>query len=125
MEQFRQLAMPGWAGVRREDLLHLLKELNRQIEQLDRAVKQAAEQHPRPVADDPAGSGASDALAFVLTIGECGPLAAASQLTSYLGLVPSETQLGQQAPSGSHYQARQLLSAQAAGGSSADHSAQG
>ena len=48
MEQFQQLAMPGWAGTRREDLLQLLKELNRQIEPLDQAVKQAAEQHPRP-----------------------------------------------------------------------------
>ena len=34
MEQFQQLAMPGWAGTRREDLLQLLKELNRQIEPL-------------------------------------------------------------------------------------------
>jgi transposase len=47
MEQFQQLAMPGWASVRREDLLLLLKQLNHQIEQLDQAVKQAAEQHPQ------------------------------------------------------------------------------
>ncbi len=32
MEQFQQLAMPGWAGVRREDLSHLLKQLNCQLE---------------------------------------------------------------------------------------------
>ncbi len=47
MEQFQQLAMPGWAATRREDLLQLLKQLNGQIEPLDQAVKQAAEQHPQ------------------------------------------------------------------------------
>src|SRR6202020_3493881 len=47
MEQFQQLAMPGWAGARRQDLLHLLKQLKQQIEQLDPAVKPAAWQHPQ------------------------------------------------------------------------------
>ena len=47
MEHFQQLEMPGWSRVRREDLSHLLKQLNGQIETLDRAVEKAASQHPR------------------------------------------------------------------------------
>jgi transposase len=95
MEQFQQLAMPGWAGVRREDLLHLLKQLNRQIEQLDQAVKQVAEQHPQAqlLMTQP-GVGPVTALAFVLTIGEVTRFAGSKQLTSYLGLVPSEHSSG-------------------------------
>lgn len=91
MEQFQQLAMPGWAGTRREDLLQLLKELNRQIEPLDQAVKQAAEQHPQAqlLMTQP-GVGPVTALAFVLTIGDVARFAGSKQLTSYLGLVPSE-----------------------------------
>jgi transposase len=95
MEQFQQLTMPGWAGTRREDLLHLLKELNRQIEQLDLAVKQAAEQHPQAqlLMSQP-GVGPVTALAFVLTIGEVTRFAGSKQLASYLGLVPSEHSSG-------------------------------
>src|SRR5277367_3877164 len=95
MEQFQQVAMPGWAGVRREDLLHLLQELNRQIEQLDQAVKQAAEQHPQAqlLMTQP-GVGPVTALAFVLTVGEVTRFAGSKQLTSYLGLVPSEHSSG-------------------------------
>jgi len=95
MEQFQQLAMPGWAGTRREDLLQLLKELNGQIELLDQAVKQAAEQHPQAqlLMTQP-GVGPVTALAFVLTIGDVARFAGSKQLTSYLGLVPSEHSSG-------------------------------
>ena len=95
MEQFQQLGMAGWAGVRREDLLHLLKQLNGQIEQLDQAVQQAAEQHPQAqlLMTQP-GVGPVTALAFVLTIGDVGRFAGSKQLTSYLGLVPSEHSSG-------------------------------
>ena len=95
MEQFQQLALPGWAGVRREDLLLLLKQLNSQVEQLDQAVKQAAEQHPQAqlLMTQP-GVGPVTALAFVLTIGEVTRFAGSKQLTSYLGLVPSEHSSG-------------------------------
>jgi transposase len=95
MEQFQQVAMPGWAGTRREDLLHLLKELNRQIEQLDQAVEQAARQHPqaRLLMTQP-GVGPVTALAFVLTIGDVARFAGSKQLSSYLGLVPSEHSSG-------------------------------
>jgi Transposase IS116/IS110/IS902 family len=60
------------------------------------------------------------ALAFVLTIGDVARFAGSKQLTNYLGLVSHRTQLGHQAPPGSHYQAGQLLSTQAAGGSGAE-----
>jgi transposase len=95
MEQFQQLAMPGWAGVRREDLSHLLKQLNCQIETLDRAVEQAACQHPQAqlLMSQP-GVGPVTALAFVLTIGDVTRFAGSKQLTSYLGLVPSEHSSG-------------------------------
>lgn len=95
MEQFEQLAMSGWAGVRRQDLLHLLKQLDGQIEQLDQAVKQAAEQHPQAqlLMTQP-GVGPVTALAFVLTIGDVTRFAGSKQLTSYLGLVPSEHSSG-------------------------------
>lgn len=95
MEQFQQLAMPGWAGTRRKDLLRLLKELNGQIEPLDQAVKQAAEQHPQAqlLMTQP-GVGPVTALAFVLTVGDVARFAGSKQLTSYLGLVPSEQSSG-------------------------------
>jgi transposase len=95
MAQFQQLSMPGWAGVRREDLLQLLKQLNGRVEQLDQAVKQAASQHPQAqlLMTQP-GVGPVTALAFVLTIGDVSRFAGSKQLTSYLGLVPSEHSSG-------------------------------
>src|SRR6202035_1191382 len=70
MEQFQQLAMPGWAGVRRYDLLYLLQR-DKQSEPLDQAVKQAARQHPQAqlLMTHP-GVGPVTALAFVLTMGD-------------------------------------------------------
>jgi transposase len=95
MEQFQQLAMPGWAGVRRYDLLYLLQQLDKQIEPLDQAVKQAARQHSQAqlLMTHP-GVGPVTALAFVLTIGDVSRFAGSKQLTSYLGLVPSEHSSG-------------------------------
>jgi transposase len=95
MEQFQQLAMSGWTGVRREDLLKLLEQLNTQVGQLDQAVKQAASQHPqaRLLMTQP-GVGPVTALAFVLTIGDVRRFPGSKQLTSYLGLVPSEHSSG-------------------------------
>jgi transposase len=75
MEQFQQVTMPGWAGVRREDLLHLLKQLNHQTDQLDQAVKRAARQtSPGPVADDSAWSRASDGAGLRAHHRGCGTL---------------------------------------------------
>ena len=43
--ELEKLPLQGWTARRREDLLHLLAELNRQIDELDKAVGDAAEQH--------------------------------------------------------------------------------
>jgi transposase len=62
---------------------------------LDQAVKQAAEQHPQAqlLMTQP-GVGPVTALAFVLTVGDVARFAGSKQLTSYLGLVPSEHSSG-------------------------------
>jgi transposase len=91
MAEFQQLTMPGWAGERRRDLLGLLEQLNGQIASLDRAVERQAAGHAeaRLLMSQP-GVGPVTALAFVLTIGEVTRFAGSKQLTSYLGLIPSE-----------------------------------
>ncbi len=43
--ELEKLPLQGWTARRREDLLHLLAELHRQIDELDRAVARAAEEH--------------------------------------------------------------------------------
>jgi transposase len=95
MEQFQQLSMLGWAGARRQDLLEMLKKLDEKIQQLDSAVKQAAEQdvQAKLLMTQP-GVGPVTALAFVLTIGDVSRFAGSKQLTSYLGLIPSEHSSG-------------------------------
>ncbi len=45
--ELEKLPLQGWTARRREDLLHLLAELNRQIDELDKAVGDAAEEHPQ------------------------------------------------------------------------------
>lgn len=42
-----KLPLDGWTARRREDLLGLLQELNRTLEELDQAVSRAAEAHPQ------------------------------------------------------------------------------
>ncbi|MGA3050151.1 MAG: hypothetical protein ABSD67_26360 [Terracidiphilus sp.] len=42
-----KLALEGWAARRREDLLGLLNQLDKQIAELDEAVKEAAQLHPK------------------------------------------------------------------------------
>ena len=80
---------------RREDLLKLLGELDRQVAELDEAVSQAAEEHPqaRLLMTQP-GVGPITALAFVLTIGDVSRFAHSKQVASYLGLIPREHSSG-------------------------------
>jgi transposase len=42
-----ELPLEGWTARRREDLLHLLAELDLQASELDEAVSRAAEEHPQ------------------------------------------------------------------------------
>ena len=67
----RQLPLKPWAGRRREDLLRLLVMLDQQIQLLDQAVKEAAEQNEnaRLLMSQP-GVGPVTSLAFVLTMGD-------------------------------------------------------
>ncbi len=67
----RELPLESWAACRREDLLGLLASLDKQIDKLDVAVKQAADEHPqaRLLMTQP-GVGPITALAFVLTLGD-------------------------------------------------------
>ena len=92
---FRQLPLSGWAGCRRQDLLQLLIYLDQQIDPLDRAAQQAAEQDPqvRLLLSQP-GVGPITALAFVLTIGEVARFRRGKQVASYLGLIPREHSSG-------------------------------
>ena len=91
----RELPLAGWAGRRRQDLLHLLAQLDQQIAPLDEAAQQVAEQNPqaRLLLTQP-GVGPITALAFVLTIGEVSRFARGKQVASYLGLIPRERSSG-------------------------------
>jgi transposase len=93
--ELEKLPLQGWTARRREDLLHLLAELNRQIDELDRAVAGAAEEHPqaRLLMTQP-GVGPITALAFILTIGDVSRFQHSKQVASYLGLIPREHSSG-------------------------------
>ncbi len=90
-----KLPLTGWTARRREDLLRLLAELNRHLDELDEAVKQAAEQHPqaRLLMTQP-GVGPITSLAFVLTIGDVSRFRHSNQVASYVGLIPREHSSG-------------------------------
>ena len=66
-----KLPLEGWTARRRGDLLGLLGELNKLVEELDEAVSGAAEEHPqaRLLMTQP-GVGPITSLAYVLTIGD-------------------------------------------------------
>ncbi len=94
-QAFRELPLQGWVGRRRQDLLHLLAQLDQQITPLDEAAQQAAEQNPqaRLLLTQP-GVGPITALAFVLTIGDVSRFPRGKQVASYLGLIPCEHSSG-------------------------------
>jgi transposase len=94
-KQLLELALAPWAGIRRQDLLELLKKLDQQILVLDQAVKKAAEENEkaRLLMTQP-GVGPITSLAFVLTIGEATRFRRGKQVASYLGLIPSEYSSG-------------------------------
>lgn len=92
---FEKLAIEGWAGRRRADLLRMLDELTKLTDELDVAVERAAYEHPqaRLLMTQP-GVGPITALAFVLTIGDVGRFRHSNQVASYVGLVPREHSSG-------------------------------
>ena len=94
-ELLGELVLRPWASCRRADLLGLLKMLDQQVSQLDRAVQQAAEEDKmaRLLMTQP-GVGPNTALAFVLTIGDVSRFPRGKQVASYLGLIPREHSSG-------------------------------
>ncbi len=90
-QALRALPLAPWAARRREDLLGLLNALDQQIEPLDRAVAEAAQQdeQARLLMTHP-GVGPITALAFVLTLGDVSRFPRGKQVASYLGLIPRE-----------------------------------
>jgi transposase len=95
MDAFKNLALEGWSGKRRGDLLHLLAELDGQIEELDAAVAKAAvnDRRARLLMTQP-GVGPVTALAFAVTIGDVSRFATSAQVASYVGLIPREHSSG-------------------------------
>ena len=89
------LPLQGWAQQRRKDLLQLLGLVEPQIEQLDKAVEQAAKADPQAVLlmSQP-GVGPITALAFSVTIGDVSRFERSKQVSSYLGLIPTEHSSG-------------------------------
>src|SRR5579863_1766008 len=94
-EELEKLSLGPWASRRRQELLAMLDQLNPVIDELDRAVQQAAESradaarlmtHP--------GVGPVTALAFVLTLGPTARFQRSKQVVSYLGLNPKERSSG-------------------------------
>jgi transposase len=91
----RELPLKPWAARRREDLLRLLAMLDQQIEPLDEAVEEQAQQDKmaRLLMTQP-GVGPITALAYVLTLGDVNRFPRGKQVASYLGLIPREHSSG-------------------------------
>jgi len=91
----RELPLKPWAARRRDDLLGLMAMLDRQIEPLDRAVTEQAQQDKmaRLLQTQP-GVGPITALAYVLTMGDVSRFPRGKQVASYLGLIPREHSSG-------------------------------
>jgi transposase len=94
-KQLRALELDGWTKRRRDDLLKILEEFNTHIQELSRAVEQAAEKHPQAqlLMSHP-GVGPILALATVVTLGDVKRFPRGRNVASYLGLIPSENSSG-------------------------------
>jgi transposase len=90
-QQIEALPLSGWEERRRADLLRLHDQLDEQIEPLEKAVQEAAENNPQSslLMTHP-GVGPVVSLAYVLIIGDWNRFARSRELASYLGLIPAE-----------------------------------
>lgn len=90
-----QLPLQGWTARRRSDLLVMLDQLQKQVGELDGAVRAEAEQRPevRLLMTHP-GVGPVVGLAYVLTIGPPARFDRGKKVASYLGLIPREHSSG-------------------------------
>lgn len=90
-----QLPLTGWTARRRQELLGLLDQLEGQVGELDRAVRQEAERHPQvQLLMTHPGIGPVVGLAYALTIGPAERFRRGKQVASYLGLIPREHSSG-------------------------------
>ena len=94
-KEIESLALDPWADRRRMELLRMLNDFDRSVEQLDRAVEEASKgrgdvhrlmTHP--------GVGPIVALVFALTAGPFHRFPNSKHLVSYLGLNPTEHSSG-------------------------------
>jgi transposase len=94
--QLESLALLPWANRRRHDLLELLGQVDTTIAELTASIEKEAEKRPEVLRlmTHP-GVGALTALAFVLILGTPERFATSKQVSSYLGLVPTEESSGE------------------------------
>lgn len=94
-QQLEALELMPYAAQRRQDLLTLLDQMERDLAPLDQAVEREALARPPVVLlmTHP-GVGPVTALAFVLTLGDVRRFRRARQVASYLGLIPCEDSSG-------------------------------
>jgi transposase len=94
-KRLEQLPLAPWATRRRQDLLDLLDQLNKSVDELSAAVQQEAEKRPevRLLMTHP-GVGPVTALAFVLILGYPERFQCGKQIGSYVGLIPEEVSSG-------------------------------
>jgi transposase len=90
-----ELPLKPWASRRRQDLFKIREMLNGQIDLLDQAVVQAAQNNEkaRLLMTQP-GVGPITSMAFVLTMGDVSRFPRGKQVASYLGLIPREYSSG-------------------------------
>ena len=89
------LNLDHWASRRRQELLHMLDQLDASLKQFDQAVNEQAAQRAEAVRlmTHP-GIGPVTSLAFVLIVGPVNRFQRSKQLVSYLGLNPQEHSSG-------------------------------
>ncbi len=91
----RELPLKPWASQRREDLFKVREMLNGQIDLLDQAVAESAENNEKAqlLMTQP-GVGPVTSMAYVLTMGDVQRFRRGKQVASYLGLIPREYSSG-------------------------------
>lgn len=95
-QKLEGLELEPWTKRRRDDLLKLLDIFDQECEQLDEAVKQAAEADERArLLQTHKGVGPVISLAMVLTVGKVERFPTSRKLVAYLGLNPSEDSSGE------------------------------
>ncbi|MGA9689589.1 MAG: IS110 family transposase [Candidatus Sulfotelmatobacter sp.] len=94
-KELESIVLAPWARRRRQDLLDLLDQLTRKIQELTRALEEEVEKRSaaRRLMTHP-GVGPLTALAYELVMGTPERFHCGKQIASYVGLVPSEESSG-------------------------------